>query len=199
MKIMDCNDRKNRVESDSLEQLIAEFSDRTKKCNGDCCEVDGYGKKSLREAVQMAAQAKDGNGRKHSHQWRLRRHALDKAERILSGNLPRIKEAKENGFDSLHETIMELLKGIKWLGELYYYDTAFRIGLSNGKPIYPNKVYLHAGTMKGAIALGINVRGKQTLSVSELKKLFPAFEKLEPHQIEDFLCIKKDILHKFKK
>jgi hypothetical protein len=49
-------------------------------------------------------------------------------------------------------------------------------------------VYLHAGTRTGARALGLAARAA-TLDVSEL----PAeFHSLEPHEVEDVLCIFKD-------
>ena len=47
----------------------------------------------------------------------------------------------------------------------------------------------------GAKALGIYEEGKEVLEKSNL----PAeLQKLLPYQVEDFLCLKKDLLHKFK-
>ena len=76
------------------------------------------------------------------------------------------------------------------LGELYVYDTALRIGAKLN--LLPNKVYLHAGTRSGAEALGFD--GKATvLNVSDLPR---ELQKLEPHEIEDVLCIFKADLKK---
>ena len=76
---------------------------------------------------------------------------------------------------------------------MYWYDTAFRIGISLG--VYPDKVYLYAGTRKGAIALGIYTRGKEVMTMSELPV---ELQKMKPCQVEDFLCMRKDELHRFR-
>ncbi len=76
---------------------------------------------------------------------------------------------------------------------MYWYDTVFRIGISMG--VYPQNVYLHRGTRDGAKALGI-YKGKDVLEMSELPV---ELRKMKPYQVEDFLCIKKDVLHKFKR
>jgi hypothetical protein len=55
---------------------------------------------------------------------------------------------------------------------------------------YPLKVYLHRGTRIGAENLGVS-NGKDVLDMSELPK---ALQKMEPYQVEDFLCICKDEL-----
>lgn len=60
------------------------------------------------------------------------------------------------------------------------YDVAFRIGSFLG--IEPDLVYLHAGTCKGARLLG--VRGK----VARVDEFPDALRRLEPWQLEDFLC-----------
>jgi hypothetical protein len=66
--------------------------------------------------------------------------------------------------------------------------------------VLPKKyVYLHAGAMKGARALarlGLiskkkNSKGGITLDLKEFVKYFPKIiRRLEPYQIEDFLCVK---------
>jgi hypothetical protein len=71
------------------------------------------------------------------------------------------------------------------LGELYFYDTALRIGAKLG--VLPQAVYLHAGTRAGATTLGLIVDGSVLLK-SELPEL-P--QKLQPHEVEDVLCIYK--------
>jgi hypothetical protein len=53
--------------------------------------------------------------------------------------------------------------------------------------VFPKKVYLHAGTRRGARALGLDAG--PTLNVSQLPREFRA---LLPHEIEDVLCIFKD-------
>lgn len=90
-------------------------------------------------------------------------------------------------FDELYKAIEELK--IKGIGDLTIYDTATMIGCH--RQVYPTKVYLHAGAAAGARALGIDVAvAEKNLFVS----LFPAFDKLNALQIEDFLCIYKSHL-----
>ena len=61
-------------------------------------------------------------------------------------------------------------KQIKGIGELTIYDTALRIGFY--LDIYPDKVYLHAGTREGAKRLigEDKVKNKKYLEMSELPK-----------------------------
>ncbi|MGD0090159.1 MAG: hypothetical protein ABSE73_09585 [Planctomycetota bacterium] len=141
---------------------------------------------SFKEAVSSAALAKGKGGKRLPHQRHIRRVALKKAHSLLTGNLKRLRSS--SSFDKLHDQVVAILKGVKWLGCLYYYDSALHIGANLGK--WPHKVYLHRGTRKGAKALGLP-HGDQAIKVdclpSELRDL-PA------HEIEDFLCIfKKDL------
>jgi len=80
------------------------------------------------------------------------------------------------------------VKPIQGIGELYIYDTSFRIGAKLN--LFPTKVYLHAGTRVGTRALGLD-GSAATLRVSPLPR---EFRKLEPHEVEDILCIFKDEL-----
>jgi hypothetical protein len=80
------------------------------------------------------------------------------------------------------------LKPVDGIGELYIYDTALRIGAKLN--LLPSRIYLHAGARVGARALGFAGR----LKYIELRDLPKEFQKLEPHEIEDVLCIFKDKL-----
>lgn len=90
-------------------------------------------------------------------------------------------------FDELHKAIKDITE--HGIGELSKYDTATCFGCERG--IYPTVIYLHAGTADGAKALGIN---GTTATKEQFIEVCDAFEKLEPIQIEDFLCIYKDQL-----
>lgn len=90
-------------------------------------------------------------------------------------------------FDKLYKAIKDITE--HGIGELSKYDTATCFGCERG--IYPTVVYLHAGTADGAKALGIN---GATATKEQFVEVCDAFEKLEPIQIEDFLCIYKDQL-----
>jgi hypothetical protein len=77
------------------------------------------------------------------------------------------------------------------LGSLYAYDTARRLGAKLG--VEPQRVYLHAGTRKGAKALGLDYR-QASLPVND----FPEPLRVLPaDMLESFLCIYKDRLTPF--
>ena len=90
-------------------------------------------------------------------------------------------------FEELYKRICSI--NVYGIGELTKYDTATCIGCP--LKIYPEYVYLHAGAKIGAVAIGIiGAKVEKRIFVEK----FPAFEILEPIQIEDFLCIYKDQL-----
>jgi hypothetical protein len=91
-------------------------------------------------------------------------------------------------FDDLYKLIEEVILPINGLGPLYVYDTALRIGSYLG--LLPEFVYLHAGTMTGALNLGIAIQGNR-VRVKDLPKEFHSLEAIE---VEDILCIYKDLL-----
>jgi len=140
----------------------------------------------LSEAIRLAALAVNSKGKRYSHQRRLRKTTLEQARDILLENEERIRQSQD--FDDLFGFLERLLSPVKGLGELYIYDTALRIGAKIG--VSPERVYLHAGTRVGAKALGFDGRMK-TLEVSQLPEWL---QLLQPHEIEDVLCIFKDKL-----
>jgi len=141
---------------------------------------------TLSVAIEAAATAKLLDGSKHDHQWRISNLTLRKFAGRLIAIKNKIKRA--NNFDELWNMVRETGGKIKGVGELAIYDTATRIGAF--LRLEPKYVYLHAGTRKGAQALGF--KGKQVYL--RLEKLPAAFHKLTPAQCEDCLCIYKDQL-----
>ncbi len=103
------------------------------------------------------------------------------AKSILLANSRILKKSRD--FEELFSVVETMLEPISGIGELYVYDTTLRIGAKLG--LFPKKVYLHAGTRAGAKALGFDGRA-QALEISALPK---EFQRLEPHEIEDVLCI----------
>jgi len=167
----------------TLADLVQEFRNGQSKCPYG--ELAGYPNIPLETALVMAGRADDGHGHCHPHQWRLWDSTAHEAETILLQNINRIAACKD--FDSLHNLVKKILN-IPGAGEMYWYDTAFRIGIN--LRIYPGKVYLHRGTRDGAKNLGLPFE-KDALEISELPQ---ELQKLKPHQTEDFLCIYKDFL-----
>lgn len=139
---------------------------------------------TLLAAIEKAALAVNSKGQRHSHQRRLTRPSLERACQVLLDNTRVI--ANTNSFDELFHLLDTLLRPIEGIGELYIYDTSLRIGAKLG--VLPDKVYLHAGTRIGARALGLDHRG----DVLDVQTLPRELRRLEPHEIEDLLCIFKD-------
>jgi len=137
-------------------------------------------------AIEQAALATNSQGKRYSHQYRLKKTALEEARRILLMNSKAIAQSKS--FDDLFSLVETKVGGITGIGELYTYDTSLRVGAKLG--LLPTRVYLHAGTRKGARALGFKGRSR-TLEVSELPS---ELRQLEPHEIEDVFCIFADDL-----
>lgn len=140
--------------------------------------------RSLVEAVQIAALSKLPSGKRHPHQRRIPRTVLQRAADALATE----NVAAVATFDELHETVRATIGHFHGIGELTVYDVANRVGAYLG--LEPNLVYLHAGTRKGAYALG--VRGA-TVRKGELPK---EFSRLCPSEIEDCLCIYKTDLRR---
>lgn len=150
-------------------------------------EIDWFAHQpSFDAAIEKAALALNSRGKRYSHQRRLTKAALREAFRSLSDKSEAIKRARD--FDELFRIIRAVVKPIQGVGELYVYDTSFRIGAKLN--LFPTKVYLHAGTRRGARALGLD-HSRATLKVSALPK---ELRTLEPYELEDILCIFKDEL-----
>ena len=105
----------------------------------------------------------------------------------------RVDVKKCRSFDELHSLVEKTIGSFSGIGELTVYDTAHRLGAYLG--LRPEYVYLHAGTLEGAKALGIKTNEKK-IAISRL----PAeFKRLSPEQIEDCLCVYKSVLAAMRK
>lgn len=135
---------------------------------------------SLADAIKAAAGC---IGRVPDHQRRVGREVLTKASRKLLRRQTKI-EACES-FAELIAIVEEATANIYRFGELAAYDTSLRLGAWLG--LSPERVYLHAGTRKGARALGL-ATAKGYLEMDELPD---PLQVLEPREVEDFLCIYK--------
>jgi hypothetical protein len=142
---------------------------------------------SLESAISDAALAIDQRGKRFGHQHRIRKIVLQSAkEKLLS---IKTELVQCTSFEELHALIASALEPIDGAGKLYIYDVALRIGARIGeKPgLRPQNVFLHAGTRKGAKALGLNSQ----LSWLVKDSLPGWLRELEPYEVEDFLCIYK--------
>ena len=126
---------------------------------------------------RLQCDRKDESGKNVSVRW----------TNFIQDNLSSFDECAD--FESIHDKVAKYAVGFYGIGELTIYDTATCIAIPKG--MHPDRVYKHAGTREGANALG--VRGK-TPGKEQFVSICKAFERLEPMQIEDFLCIFKACL-----
>ncbi|MBL8066027.1 MAG: hypothetical protein JNM34_09230 [Chthonomonadaceae bacterium] len=139
---------------------------------------------SIENTIRLASLA-EFRGKKHAHQRRIRSEVLMLGRDRLLANIGRIENCRS--FEKLHELVCGSIDVVKGLGVLYKYDVAWRISAKLG--FTPTVVYLHAGTLLGAKRLGIGETGTAEVEA------FPAdLRRLEPWQLEDFLCRFKDYL-----
>jgi hypothetical protein len=172
----------------NLSILVRNYIKNYRKDAND--ELDWFKKQpSLEAAIKCAALATKEDKR-FSHQRRLAKDALKEAESRLQRSSAAIGQCET--FDELHDFITMTLDDISGLGELYFYDTALRIGAFLN--FYPDKVYLHRGTRHGAQQLanfGLLTLPQKT-HVLTMDSLPDALKELEPHEVEDLLCIYKE-------
>lgn len=148
-------------------------------------ELDSFRQaSSLTDAIQKAGMAINSQGKRFPHQWRLKQESLQRATAKLLGAIQEIQSC--GSFDDLIQIVESTAGTVKGIGELYVYDTALRIGAYLG--IYPNEVYLHAGTRNGARALGLNI-DRRSIPISDLPR---EFRHLPAREVEDILCIYKE-------
>ena len=140
---------------------------------------------SFESAVINAAEAKDERGKMYSHQCCVNTMSIKNAKAELLENNDNLE--RSDSFHSLWLMLNRLIKPISGIGELYVYDTALRIGAF--LKLYPEKVYLHAGTRTGANRLKIKKSNKEWIELDELPK---QFQELPMNEVEDILCIYKD-------
>lgn len=136
---------------------------------------------TLRSAVARAALAETRDGKRYSHQRRIKQVVLQAIRQVLS----EIDYSQMRSFDELHTAIDREIGSIRGVGELLVYDTALRIGAKLS--LMPERVYLHSGTRQGARALGLPWK-QGSISIHQMPAVLRG---LQPHEIEDCLCIFK--------
>ncbi|MHB1704197.1 MAG: hypothetical protein ACYCS0_08335 [bacterium] len=184
--------KKDDSKCEQLEYLINEYSHKDGYREAIAEEIKEFKEVviDIAEAITNAATTMV-DGKRHPHHYRKSKNTLECAKKILLGKQSNISATKN--FDNLHEIIIKSLEGLKYIGPLYYYDTAFLIGAHLDK--LPEKIYLHAGTKKGAKNMEINIRNKKYIEMEDIlcHKIFKKYC-LKPYEIEDFLCIYKEEL-----
>ena len=166
----------------TLADIVAGYISCNRKCLKD--DLERYEKSGTwAKAVERAARAEGHDGKMYSHQRRVGRENMAMTAKPLLA----LGGKKFGDFYALHEAVREAIQGITRVDVLAVYDTALRLGAFRG--VLPECVYLHAGTKTGAKNLGLNLRGKKSLEMSELP---PEFRKLKAYEVENCLCIYKE-------
>jgi hypothetical protein len=94
---------------------------------------------------------------------------------------PRLRACRD--FESLYSLIHHTVGHLRRIGPLVVYDTANRIGGKLG--LEPSLVYLHAGTLHGARALGLPTQNG-VVKVADLPR---ALRRLRPREVGDALYL----------
>lgn len=137
--------------------------------------------RKIHEAVRLAGLARGPGDRRFRHQYRIPERVLQRASRALLRQLHTIGRSKS--FEQLLETVHETIARIPGIGPLTVYDTALRIGAR--LRLSPARVYLHAGTRHGAMALGLDTN-RTSFDPSELPG---PLGQLTGEEAEDILCV----------
>ena len=147
---------------------------------------------TLNDAIRIAALSELPCGKRHRHQSRRKQSALDESARRLLDVQDKIKMCQD--FEGLRGLVDRTIGDVRDIGPLTIYDISLRIGAKLG--LYPQAIYLQAGVISGAKALEIYHK-RETIPIKHIRIEHipkPISSRLEPHEIEDFLCICKDEL-----
>jgi hypothetical protein len=144
-----------------------------------------YQSLSLNQAIEYAASAADPEGKINPHQRRIGKKRLRHSAKIIKNYTSDIKRAKS--FADLFVVTEVIKEENKGLGDLWSYDTALRIAFNRGRSFNPQSVFVQAGVIKGVKKIFPTLRmTTRTLPVAKFPKLL---QRLEPFEIENFLCI----------
>ncbi len=171
-----------RRQLNSFEAIVADYR---RECRRRArAELEWFrSQPSLAHAVELAGLAQGRDGTKCRHQFRIPRAVLRRAASHLARRIAEMEYCRD--FHAPVRLVEETIGPVRGVGKLTAYDTALRIGAK--LELAPFLVYLHSGTRAGARALGFN-GGRRSVGPRELPR---AFRALEPHEIEDCLCIYK--------
>lgn len=118
------------------------------------------------------------NGKMHNHQSKVSK-ALPTLEDKLQSRIKVL--LRSTTFGQLYISI-DLLK-TPGIGPMTVYDVAVRFGA--WLELYPEDIYIHAGTAAGLKALGIDTRGWSRFPMELLPRIL---RRKDPDTVEDFLC-----------
>lgn len=168
-------------------QIFKEFLDKD-VINNDRVVSFCLKQKSLPDAIKIAVLSRDGNNKKHPHQYRIKNILLEEfCEKILSIENKITKNLK---FEQLLKLITK--EKISGIGSLTTYDIALRIGYYI--KIKPDLIYLHAGAKTGALNFFGRKIKNNYLTKDEFVAKVDDFNNFSCEEIEAFLCIHCNVI-----
>jgi hypothetical protein len=153
---------------------------------------------SLKQAIGRAVMSRRPNGKIHNHQSRVKAEARRELGQRLLRDSRRLRRAKT------FEEVLGLVEGYKvpGIGPVTEYDVATRVCAF--LDLYPTQLHLHAGCLEGLKALyksgtwqppkGTKLRVGTMIDPAVLPEALDG--RLMPDNIEDFLCVYREVLHK---
>lgn len=137
---------------------------------------------TLEKAVKHAILSVDNEGKKFSHQKRVKEVALKATYNNVKKCIQKIAKTKK--FDEIYSIINE--NKHKGFNGLCVYDSSLRI--AEYKRIQLTHIYLQAGSLEGAKKLQINSKVK----IIDKKQVPKKLQVMEEKHLENFLCVMKD-------
>lgn len=169
--------------STNLEALVADYKRDTRPCRAT--KLRWYASApSLPDAINRAVLALGEDGKCEPHQRRVGRLKLQTYLEQVKKQTSVIRRVRR--FQTLYDVLWNCRT--ERIGALTVYDTAIRLATHLG--LRPEAVYVHAGALAGAKALGLPIVDGRVLR----KDLPIEFRDLECDEVEDCLCIFREQL-----
>jgi hypothetical protein len=192
----------------TLDNLVSDFvrrrSDPHSPLNHNRDDVVDYCAQatSLRQAIWRAADSRRPDGRLHNHQSRVAAGARMSLGAKMIRDQPVISQC------DTFEALLMRLEGYDMygIGPVTYYDVATRVAAFLG--LAPRRVHMHAGCLAGFKAWlrspsarahyngATPPAGPKVGAQVNPKRLPQPFRRIAPDEVEDFLCVYREVLHR---
>lgn len=133
-----------------------------------------------------------------SHQWPFRMpcNQQKRANAISALVTAKLWNRQYKDFEDLHNTVIREIGSCKGVGLLTRYDIAKKMSGIFNPPVYPDKVYLQSGALKGTFILTGDAKYTKAPQLEKVESFDPYLTGLSSIDIENFLCIFKSVLVK---
>lgn len=197
---MNCSLTKNNLkELENLSSLKEILDDYKLRKNDFWRKVMSFytGLSDIDEAIKHASKFHKDQTHCDEHQRRILKDSKRKFATLLKKLKAQILTCAN--FKDLYDLLKKKCKPAG-IGDLAIYDTAMRLGAylekSTGKDFTPQEVYLHNGTAAGATSLKKMNKISYSSNPVPLSVFSNLFKGLKPFEIEEVLCVYKNVLAK---